>query len=110
MRRTVPGCGISWRATVRAAWIRTALSFAGHGFAVDKFGRTPGLVHLAGYLGIIMTLVGLLFTIIGFAQHRTVLTEEKPPPAHRAHSMARGVADAACALACASWPHTLPSS
>ena len=62
------------------AWIRTALSFAGLGFAVDKFGRTPGLVHFAGYLGIIMTLVGLLFTIIGFAQHRTVLIEEKSPP------------------------------
>ena len=46
MRRTVPGCGISWRSNrTLLAWIRTALSFAGLGFAVDKFGRTPGLVH-----------------------------------------------------------------
>jgi putative membrane protein len=84
------------------AWIRTALSFAGLGFAVDKFGRTPGLVHLAGYLGIIMTLVGLLFTIIGFAQHRTVLTEEKPPPGAPVPTRWPAVvAAAACALACA---------
>jgi hypothetical protein len=62
------------------AWIRTALAFAGLGFAVAKFGRTPGLAHVAGYFGMIMALVGLLFTIMGYAQQRIVLTEEKPAP------------------------------
>jgi uncharacterized membrane protein YidH (DUF202 family) len=27
------------------AWIRTALSFAGLGFVVAKFGRTPGMIR-----------------------------------------------------------------
>lgn len=62
------------------AWIRTALSFAGLGFVVAKFGRTEGMIHQAAALGIFLDLVGLLFSILGFVQHRTTLVQEKPPP------------------------------
>jgi uncharacterized membrane protein YidH (DUF202 family) len=54
------------------AYIRTALSFAGIGFAVAKFGL-PKMTHLAGYLGTFMVLVGLLVIVIGFAEHRAVV-------------------------------------
>jgi len=71
------------------AWIRTALAFAGLGFAVAKFGRTPDLIRTAGYLGIALTLAGLLITISGYVQYRTMLTKEEPPPGHtRAITMA----------------------
>ena len=33
------------------AYIRTALSFAGLGYAVAKFGLNPKTMHVAGYLG-----------------------------------------------------------
>jgi len=55
------------------AYIRTALAFAGLGFAVAKFGLNPKMMRVSGYLGTFMVLVGLLVTIIGFAQHRAML-------------------------------------
>jgi putative membrane protein len=84
------------------AWIRTALAFAGLGFAVAKFGRTPDLVRTAGYLGIALTLAGLLITISGYVQYRTMLTREEPPPGAPVPSRWPPVTAAACcALACA---------
>jgi uncharacterized membrane protein YidH (DUF202 family) len=61
------------------AYIRTTLAFAGLGFAVAKFGLNPKMMHVSGYLGTFIVLVGLLVTIIGFAQHRAVLHEVEPP-------------------------------
>ena len=61
------------------AYIRTALAFAGLGFAVAKFGLTPKIMRVSGYLGTFTVLVGLLITIIGFAQHRAVLRKVEPP-------------------------------
>lgn len=62
------------------AWIRTSLSFAGLGFVVAKFGRTAYMIHFSGALGIFLALVGLLFTVIGYAQHHATRIMEKPPP------------------------------
>ena len=67
------------------AYIRTALAFAGLGFAVAKFGLNPKTMHVSGYLGTFMVLVGLLIIIIGFVQHRAVLLKVEPPPAHPRH-------------------------
>jgi uncharacterized membrane protein YidH (DUF202 family) len=84
------------------AWIRTALSFAGLGFVVAKFGRTPDTIHLAGGVGISLALVGLLFTIMGFAQHREVLVKEAAPPGAPVPIRWPAVTAAACcALSCA---------
>ena len=62
------------------AYIRTALAFAGLGFVVAKFGLSPKMMRASGYLGTFIVLVGLLVTIIGFAQHRAVLRKVEPPP------------------------------
>jgi putative membrane protein len=84
------------------AWIRTALSFAGLGFVVAKFGRSPGTIHFAGGLGIGLVLVGLLFTILGYAQHRDVLIREKAPPGAPVPTRwPAATAVACCALSCA---------
>jgi putative membrane protein len=84
------------------AWIRTALSFAGLGFVVAKFGRSPGMIHLAGGVGIFLALVGLLFTIMGYAQHREVLISEAAPPgAPVPLRWPAVIAAACCALSCA---------
>jgi putative membrane protein len=84
------------------AYIRTALAFAGLGFAVAKFGLSPKMNHISGYLGTFMVLVGLLVTTIGFAQHRAVLREVEPPPGRLAASRVPHVAAAiGCALVCA---------
>jgi len=61
------------------AYIRTAVSFAGLGFAVAKFGLNPRTMHTSAYIGTFIVLVGLLVTIIGFAQHRAVLRQVEPP-------------------------------
>jgi putative membrane protein len=84
------------------AWIRTALSFAGLGFVVAKFGRTRDMIHLAGGVGIFLVLVGLLFTILGYVQHRRVLiSEEAPPDAPAPIRWPAVTAIACCALSCA---------
>ena len=83
------------------AWIRTTVAFAGLGFVVAKFGRSPNMIRAAGYLGIFMVLVGLLLTITGFAQHRSTLAKEKPPQGASAPSRWPAVTAAvSCALAC----------
>ena len=84
------------------AYIRTALAFAGLGFAVAKFGLSPKMNHVSGYLGTFMVVVGLLVTTIGFAQHRDVLREVEPSPWGLASSRVPHVAAAiGCALVCA---------
>jgi uncharacterized membrane protein YidH (DUF202 family) len=84
------------------AWIRTALSFAGLGFVVAKFGRGPGTVHLSAGVGIFLALVGLLFTIMGYAQHREVLlSEAAPSDAPVPIRWPAVMAAACCALSCA---------
>ena len=41
-----------------------------HRPARAKFGLNPKTMHVSGYLGTFMVVIGLLFTVIGFAQHR----------------------------------------
>jgi putative membrane protein len=82
------------------AYIRTAIAFAGLGFAVAKFGLNPKMTHISGYLGTFMVLVGLLATIIGFAQHRAVLLKVEPPTSTPAPAF-HVVAASGCALVCA---------
>ena len=67
------------------AYIRTALSFAGLGFAVGKFGVNPHQARVAGYLGSAMVLVGLGFAIVGLVQHHALLRSLQPelPDNHR---------------------------
>jgi putative membrane protein len=84
------------------AYIRTALAFAGLGFAIAKFGLSPKIMRVSGYLGTFTVLVGLLVTIIGFAQHRAVLRKVEPSLGGLAGSRVPHVAAAiGCALACA---------
>jgi putative membrane protein len=84
------------------AWIRTALSFAGLGFVVAKFGRSPNMIHFSGSLGIFMALVGLLFTIIGYAQHRaTWIVEQGPAGTPTPLRWPTVAAAACCAVTCA---------
>lgn len=84
------------------AWIRTALSFAGLGFVVAKFGRIEHTIRFAGPLGIFLALVGLLFTIIGYAQHRaTLIIEEAPPGAPAPLRWPTFTAAICCAVTCA---------
>lgn len=100
------------------AWVRTAVSFAGLGFVVAKFGlfvhevqslrpqahppASSSLVHLSGYLGIFMVFVALLLTVAGYAQHHSTLSQERPPPgAPQPSRWPAVVATATCALACA---------
>jgi uncharacterized membrane protein YidH (DUF202 family) len=71
------------------AWIRTAASFAGLGFLVAEFGRTPDVISVSGYLRIFMVLVGLLLTSMGYAQHRATQSKETPARRTRAITMAR---------------------
>jgi putative membrane protein len=84
------------------AWIRTALSFAGLGFVVARFARNPDMIHFAGGMGIFLALVGLLFTILGYAQHREVLISETAPAGAPVPARWPAVTAAACcALSCA---------
>jgi uncharacterized membrane protein YidH (DUF202 family) len=85
------------------AYIRTALSFAGLGFVVAKFGPNPRQAHIADYLGTFMVLVGLTLTIVGLAQHYALLCKLQPADSGtRAHSrflhMAAGIG---CSVVCA---------
>lgn len=84
------------------AWVRTSVSFAGLGFVVARFGRSPGMVRISVYLGIFMVVVGLVLAIVGFVQHRSVFIQEKPPPGAPAPpEWPAATAAATCALACA---------
>jgi putative membrane protein len=84
------------------AWIRTALSFAGLGFVVAKFGRSRGMIHLAGGVGIFLVLIGLLLTILGYVQHREVLISEAAPAGAPVPLRWPAVTAAACcAVSCA---------
>ena len=84
------------------SWIRTGISFAGLGFVVARFGRNAHMVRISGLLGIFMVLVGLLLTVMGYLQHRTILSQEKPPPGAPVPSAWPAVmATACCTLACA---------
>jgi putative membrane protein len=85
------------------AYIRTALAFAGLGFAVAKFAPTPKMAHFSGYLGTFMVFVGLLVTVIGFAQHRAVFHRVGPasPGTRGAARATHVVAAVGCALVCA---------
>jgi putative membrane protein len=84
------------------AWIRTSISFAGLGFVVAKFGRIEGMIRFAGGVGIFLTLVGLLFAIMGYAQHREVLISEAAPQGAPVPIRWPAVTAAACcALSCA---------
>jgi uncharacterized membrane protein YidH (DUF202 family) len=68
------------------AYIRTALSFAGLGFVVAKFGLNPRQAHIAGYLGTLMVLAGLVLAIVGLAQHHVLLRKLEPTDSStRAH-------------------------
>ena len=61
-------------------------------------------MHLSGYLGTFMVLIGLLVSIIGFAQHRAVLHQVEPPtpgapaPSRLPHAAAAIGSVLACAL------------
>ena len=84
------------------AWIRTSLSFAGLGFVVARFGRTPDTMRFSGALGIFLALVGLLFTVIGYAQHHATWIMEKPAPgAPQPIRWPTFTAAACCAVTCA---------
>lgn len=84
------------------AWVRTSVSFAGLGFVVAKFGKTVGMIKVAGYLGIFMTLVGLLIIVVGYAQYRVIVSRESPPPTALAPSRwPAATAAVGCALSCA---------
>lgn len=84
------------------AWIRTSISFAGLGFVVAKFGRGARTSQAADYLGILLAVIGLLLIIGGYAQHRSVLRQEEPPPGAPAPTRWPAVlAAGCCALTCA---------
>jgi putative membrane protein len=85
------------------AYIRTALSFSGLGFAVAKFGLSARTTHVSRLLGTFMVLVGLLVAIIGFVQHRAVARQVQPPlpgVSTREH-VSQTAALAGCVLVCA---------
>lgn len=62
------------------AWIRTAVSFAGLGFVVARFGAYTGLQHASSAIGILLALIGLAFTGLGYAQFLQTVELEKGPP------------------------------
>lgn len=81
------------------AWVRTSMAFAGLGFAVARFGLEPGKVRLSAYLGIMMIVVAVLMTVIGYLQHRELLAEEMALPGAPAPARWPGVAVTSCCLA-----------
>lgn len=83
------------------AWIRTAVSFAGLGFVVAKFGVYTGLQHTAEAIGILLALIGLVFTGLGYAQYvRTVELEQGPPGAPVPLHWPTLTAAGCCAVTC----------
>jgi uncharacterized membrane protein YidH (DUF202 family) len=84
------------------AWVRTAMAFAGLGFAVARFGLRPDEVRLSAILGIVLVVVGMLMMVMGYLQHRQLLTQEMAPPGAPAPVRGPGVVVTACCLvACA---------
>jgi uncharacterized membrane protein YidH (DUF202 family) len=53
------------------AWLRTAMAFAGLGFAVARFGLRPNEVRLSAFMGIVMVVMAML--MVG---HRRLTHEE----------------------------------
>src|SRR5215472_5864932 len=62
------------------AWVRTSVSFAGLGFIVARFGRTLSMERFSAAVGIFMVFVGLVISVVGYAQHWSVRRQEEPPP------------------------------
>jgi len=62
------------------AWVRTSISFAGLGFIVARFGRTLSMERFSAAVGIFMVFVGLVISVVGYAQHWSVRRQEEPPP------------------------------
>jgi putative membrane protein len=98
------------------AWVRTAVSLAGLGFVVARFGlfldsldphdgrraADSGLVHFSGYLGFFLALTAVLITIVGYIQHLSVVAQEAPKPDSPQPLRWPGLlATAVCAVACA---------
>jgi putative membrane protein len=97
------------------AWIRTAVSLAGLGFVVARFGlfldslkpaagrpADPAVANFSGYLGISLAIVGLLLTVLGFIQHQSVIAQEAPQPdSPQPLQWPAMLATAICALTCA---------
>jgi inner membrane protein YidH len=97
------------------AWVRTAVSLAGLGFVVARFGlfldslkpvagrpANAGLVHFSGYLGFFLAVAAVLLTIVGFIQHQSVVAQEAPQPdSPQPLRWPTVVATVTCALACA---------
>lgn len=84
------------------AYIRTGIAFSGLGFAVAKFAPGEKPTHLAQYLGIVMVIVGLAVTMIGYVQHHAVAVKSGlAPPGTPVPSRAGYLAaTAAAALVC----------
>lgn len=83
------------------AWIRTAVSFAGLGFVVAKFGAFTGLRHTSSAIGILLALIGLAFTGLGYAQYlKTVELEQGPPEAPVPLHWPTLTAAGCCAVTC----------
>jgi uncharacterized membrane protein YidH (DUF202 family) len=80
------------------AWVRTSIAFAGLGFAVARFGLKPDEVRLSAYLGIVMVVVAVLITVMGFVQHRKLVTQEMAPPGAPQPVRWPGVVVIACCL------------
>jgi uncharacterized membrane protein YidH (DUF202 family) len=62
------------------AWDRTAIVFAGLGFAVARFGLAREDARLSACLGIVMVLVALLMAVVDYTQHHRMLLQEIAPP------------------------------
>jgi uncharacterized membrane protein YidH (DUF202 family) len=71
------------------SYIRTALSFAGLGFAVARFSLNTQHARIAESLGTLMVLVGFGLSVVGLIQHRALMRKLQPEaPGGRTHSVA----------------------
>jgi uncharacterized membrane protein YidH (DUF202 family) len=84
------------------AWIRTAISFAGLGFVVARFGVSTSLQRTSEAIGIVLALIGLAFTGLGYAQYlRTLEIEQGPPGSPVPLRWPTLTAASCCAVSCA---------
>ena len=97
------------------AWIRTAVSLAGLGFVVARFGlfldslkpvagqhADAGLVDFSSVLGVALTVVAVLLSVVGFIQHKSVVVQEAPrPDSPQPLQWPALLATVICALSCA---------